>query len=927
MKSQRGTVAYAAILVLLLCLAPTSTAQDAITDEMGESVEQVITPEQLKFFETNIRPVMIRECYGCHSNQSGQARGGLRLDTRSLTHLGGDSGPGIVPGNLEESLIYNAITHTDFVMPPKRKLSDREIADFREWIEMGAPDPRVTKIAEIKSQITSEDIQEAKESFWAYKPTAKTTTPVVNDASWSRTDIDRHVLGKLESVDLQPAPDAPSYKILRRLCFDIVGLPPTPQQITWFEKAWQSDPDQAIATTLDRLLEKEQFGERWGRHWLDVARYGESTGREVNTTYPHAWRYRDYVIDSFNDDKPFDRFIQEQIAGDLLPVQDDQQWTENLIATTFLAMGTKNVNEQSGVQFNADLIDEQIDTTTRVFLGTSVACARCHDHKFDPIRQTDYYAMAGIFASTKTYFGNPPSKYGTPVTPQSRRISSLILLPVQDPNPFDKSYTASELEDLHDQMRDLQSQLANLRRDSGSAQNGINQRIRIGNQMAEVSAKLGVVDENGNPLSYCMGVQDSPSPRDARVLVRGEIDQPAQVVPRGIPDALSDQPLSIDADESGRLELARWIASPDNPLTARVMVNRIWKHLLGQGLVTSTENFGATGTAPSHPELLDHLAIEFVNSGWSVKSLIRRIVTSRVYRMDTTFDQRSHQYDPDNALLWHANAKRLDAESLRDAMLSICGELDTQRPRGSDVAQAGYMRVRGETLADPREMVRTVTQEVIEQKREEYRERIGEAMRQRFAQRGGTFRGRPGPSGRPSQAAQAIVDGEMGRQMQRETMQAVAEQVAKKVSLDKVDANYRSVYLPIVRDLVPRSLDVFDFADASMVIGDRESSNTPNQALYMMNNPLVLRASESFAERLTQNASRVGDQITQAFLLAYGRPPTAGEKQASADFLRSFSKSAEQRSSNPTGRGDSDLSVMAAFCQSLFAAAEFRYLD
>ena len=874
----------------------------------------------------------------------------MRLDTQSLVQLGGDSGPGVVPNDLEESLIYNAITHTDFVMPPKRKLSPQIIADFRKWIEMGAPDPRVTKVEDIKSQITTGDIEHAKKTFWAYQQPSAPGTPSVGDASWAKTEIDRHVLTGLENADLSPASDAPSYKILRRLCFDLVGLPPTPEQIQWFEKAWAVDPDRAIATAADRLLDKELFGERWGRHWLDVARYAESTGREVNVTFPHAWRYRDYVIDSFNADKPFDEFIVEQIAGDLVPTQDDADWSENLVATTFLAMGSKNLNEQNGAQFRFDLVDEQIDVTTRVFLGTSVACARCHDHKFDPIRQTDYYAMAGIFASTKTFFGNPPSQYGRVQTPQMRRSSSLILLPVADANPFDKSYSASEMADLKEQIQEKYGELAELRR-SGDRANAQRDRIRITNQLSQLTNKLSVVDENGKPLSYCMGVQEADQITDARVFVRGEIDKPAQQVRRGVPPVLSNDTLSIKPNSSGRLELARWIASENNPLTARVMVNRVWKHLIGQGIVTTTENFGATGASPSHPELLDHLAVEFVANGWSVKSLIRQIVTSRVYRMDTTFDERSHQYDPDNALVWRANPRRLDAESLRDAMLSISGELDTSRPRGSYVAENGFMRVRGDRLEDPREIARTTMQKVADQTREEFQKRMAEARRrgqqgfrgqgglaQRFRQQGGRQQGFPGgnrPQGMRPQGASGQRDpgrsgGRPGGGMQsgrnnpmvRDAFAKVATQVAQETSLDRVDADYRSVYLPIVRDLVPRSLDVFDYGDSSMIVGNRETSNTPNQALYMMNNPLVIRLSESFADRLANNSSRMSDQIQQAFVLAYGRPPTSGERQASSQFLRSFASSDGASSS-----GRADRETLAAFCQSLFAATEFRYLD
>ncbi|NND97068.1 MAG: DUF1553 domain-containing protein [Pirellulaceae bacterium] len=880
-----------------------------------------LTPEQTKFFETKIRPVLVKECYGCHSSKAGNARGGLRLDNQRLMQLGGDSGPAIVAGDLDESLLFNAIMHEDFVMPPKRKLSDDVIADFRQWILMGAPDPRVTEIAEIKSTISEDDISDAKQNFWAYKKPVTPTTPDVNQSDWPRNDIDHFVLAKLEQANLTPSSDAESYKVLRRLCFDLVGLPPNPEQIEFFQKKWQQDPDAAVAWVVDRLLAMDQFGERWGRHWLDVARYAESTGREVNMTYPHAWRYRDYVIDAFNDDKPFDRFVQEQIAGDLLPVDDDTQWAKNLIATGFLAMGTKNVNENNGRQFAADLVDEQIDTTTRVFLGTSVACARCHDHKFDPIPQTDYYAMAGIFESTQTYFGNPPSKFGNLSDLQTKRKSSLILLPIDDPNPFDKRLTRAEMDEMGQQIQQSGQELIELRRNRnnpGNAQNAIASLARLSNVRADLSAKLAVVDDQGNPRSYCMGVQDTATPQNARLLVRGEVDEPGQIVSRGFPQVLTNASATIPASHSGRLELARWIGSAENPLTARVMVNRVWQHLIGQGIVTTTENFGVTGQAPTHPELLDYLATRFVDSDWSVKSLIRDIATSRVYRISSAYDEKKFQYDPDNALVWRANARRLDAEALRDAMLSISGELDTDRPRASDVAKAGFTRVRNGRLEDPRQQLRSTVEKMGQETRD--------AMQQRFRQsRQGGFQG-----GRPTFGGQRPNGSRFGgggassneRRQRYAEMQAVQKKIASLVNkqpLDVEDAKYRSVYMPIVRDEVPRSLYVFDFAESSMVVGTRESSNTPNQALYMMNNSFVIQQSEALAKRLEKENQSIKDQIAAAYLLVYGRPPTSGERAATAKFFATFADSRGRRSL-------SDL-TMPTLCQSLFASAEFRYID
>lgn len=857
-----------------------------------EFPQQKLSPEQSKFFETKIRPVMARECYGCHSKQSGQARGGLQLDTRDAMLRGGDSGPAIVPGSLEDSLFFGAIMHTDFVMPPKRKLSQTEIDDFRRWILDGAPDPRVAKPTESPvSTIDETMIAEARESFWSLQPLEPAATPSVG-SEWAKTEIDRFIYEKLQTSDLTPAADAEPAQLLRRLCFDLVGLPPAPEQIEWFENAYHAQPDAAVAHVVDALLDSERFGEHWGRHWLDVVRYAESTGRDVNMTFPQAWRYRDYVIDSFNADKPYDEFVQEQLAGDLLPAADDEEWSQHLVATGFLAIGTKNVNEQSRLQFESDLADEQLDATTRIFLGTSVACARCHDHKFDPIRQTDYYALSGIFESTKTFYGNPPSSYGPANVVQQRQSSSLILLPVADRNPIGPSYSPSQIAEMNARMSEIQDELQELRRQRNSGNGAASQQrgIRLGNERAELASKLAVVDQNGQPRSYCMGVQDRDRVADARLLVRGEIDQPADPIERGLPAVFMDEgeSLRMDPRSSGRLELARWIGSEQSVLTSRVMVNRLWHHVFGQGIVPTTEDFGVTGLTPSHPELLNQLAIHFIDSGWSMKSMIREMMLTRAYRMSTAFNRQHHEKDPDNRLLWRSHRKRLGAESLRDAMLMVADELDDKRPHGSKVAAAGYLRVRSDQLGDPRDLIRERLQTTFANRRESFRSNRGQFFNRR---RGGSSSG----------------------DTSSDDLQKSIKEITQANSLESVNENCRSVYLPIVRDFVPRSLDVFDYTDPSLISGVRETSNTPNQALYLLNNPLVIRLSESFAERLSREADSNKDRVELAFRLAYGRSPSSEERSACHRFLRDSGLSPKE--------------ALEALCQSLFAAAEFRYLN
>lgn len=845
---------------------------------------QTSDPGSIEFFEAKIRPVLVRECYGCHSQQTGQAKGGLKLDTRQGLLLGGDSGSSLVPGDLEESPLWSAINYEDYAMPPNKQLSADVIEDFRKWIEAGAPDPRVPKASSvaISSTVTAEDIKKGRE-FWSFKRPKQPELPEPSDSNWSQGAIDSFVLGKLEENHLQPAPDAEPHTLLRRLCFDLIGLPPTPGQIDWFMEKWEQDQEQAVAMTVDRLLNHSGFGERWGRHWLDVARFAESSGKELNSTYPHAWRYRDYVIDSFNEDKPYDRFVQEQIAGDLLPVNSNDQWSENLIATGFLALGPKTLTEQNPRQFRADLIDEQIDVSTRVVLGVSVACARCHDHKFDPIPQTDYYAMAGIFGSTKTYYGTLDNR-------QNRRPGDLILLPTEDVETIEKPLTDAERESLEKQIADLRERIREIARQRREARNDGDDNGRnlarqargISNQISALQSVLQSFEEDGKPKTFCMGVQPAENPADASLLVRGEVDQPAQSIPRGFVQVIGGKKRKIRNNSSGRLELARWMTDESNPLTARVMVNRIWLHLMGRGLVETTENFGATGLPPTHPELLDYLAIQFMNHDWSIKAMIREIATSRAYRMSAKYDASNYERDPDNKLLWRASARRLQAEAIRDSMLSLSGKLQAERPRASEVARGGTTIARNGQLRNIRDTAAGAMRANDDMQMES-----GNGRRRN--QRSGRGRIRNRFANRPRPASSDPV------------------------------AYYRSVYLPVVRDSYPRSLSVFDFAESSMVVGRRETSNTPDQGLYFLNNSTVLDLSRDFARRLLDVSSDPREQIAYAFLMAYGRPATETEMQAAMEFLDSFETRA-------TGR-DRRLEKLACVCQSIMATAEFRIVN
>ena len=725
----------------------------------------------------------------------------------------------------------------------------------------------------IHTKVTPEDISKGKE-FWSFKSPVKTEPKPSKYTNWAITDIDRLVAQSWDENGLEPASDAEPTTLARRLYFDLIGLPPSIKELEAFVANWKSNPDSAISVATEDLLKRPQFGERWGRYWLDVARYAESSGKEVDMTFPNAWRYRNYVIDSFNNDKPYDRFIREQIAGDLIPTKDDKQFAEQLIATGFLAIGPKALIEKNPRQFQADLIDEQIDTTTRVILGVSVACARCHDHKFDPIPQTDYYAIAGIFQSTETMFGGMRSR-------RSRQESDLIILPLNDPNPNDKPISKAELAALKKQLAEREKEYAEARRaqkqpektkDGTTPRSGILSVAILDQLIAQISNRINTVDSEGKPMTLCMGVQSTDKPRDAKLLVRGEIDQPAQEVKRGLVQVLCSDQVKLPSNTSGRREFAEWLTARENPLTARVMVNRVWQHLIGNAIVSEPENFGASGPAPSNPILLDHLAVDFMDNKWSVKHMVQSIVRSRVYRLSSTFDKARFEADPENKFVARANVRRLDAEAIRDATLAISGQIDLNRPKASLIASFGT------TLLGPNGPVAVPIAAMPMSTGSTAAPDIKSALR---------------PGGRNPNASPFAAP------------------------------NYaRSVYLPIARNSLPRALDVFDFAEPSLVVGSREASNTAEQALFMLNNPFVLEQSDAIARQLIRTSSNQSERIAKTFTLVYGRSATQKEIRAAADFFR---KAEDGKKTIPAEQRV--FQALSQFCQALLCSAEFRLIN
>jgi hypothetical protein len=644
------------LLYALILAAPAAAGQDA----------------GVEFFENRVRPVLVEHCYSCHSHEAKKHRGGLYLDSKAAMLDGGDSGPAIVPGKPAQSLVIKAIRHSagDLKMPPERKLSAEVIADLEKWIAMGAPDPRIAASPDrARGPI---DIAAGRQ-FWACQPPKQHAIPAVKDVGWADGVIDRFILARLEDRNVRPVTDADRPTLIRRAYFAIIGLPPTLEQLDAF--VHDQSPD-AFARVVDSLLASPHFGEKWGRHWLDVARFSESSGGGRSLLFKEAWRYRDYVIASFNRDTAYDRFLIEQIAGDLLPYLTPEQRHDFLVATGFLTLGPTNYERQDKPSLEMDVIDEQLDTIGKAMLGMTIGCARCHDHKFDPIPTADYYALAGIFKSTKTLIHDNVSRWVEQPLP---------IPPEQEQEVHKSAAVAASLNKELAQARYRKASAAELKR-------------------LEAELKQAVAAAPYRPMA--MTVQEAERIGDCHICVRGNVRSKGDAVKRGfLQVATVGAPPPIPANESGRRQLAEWVASRDNPLTARVMANRIWHHLFGAGLVRTVDNFGSTGERPSHPELLDYLALRFVEQGWSVKKLIREIMLSHTYRLGSAANSSAAAVDPENRLLSRTNRRRLHAEAIRDTMLVVAGTLE--RTIGGPTVKAGTKAERDYVFDDVRRSVYT----------------------------------------------------------------------------------------------------------------------------------------------------------------------------------------------------------------------------
>jgi Protein of unknown function (DUF1553)/Protein of unknown function (DUF1549)/Planctomycete cytochrome C len=791
---------------------------------------------KLEFFEKKVRPVLAANCYNCHSANT-KALSGLRVDDRNGLLTGGKRGPAIVPGDAEKSRLIQAVKHTlaKASMPPEKTLSADEIADLSRWIKEGAAWPKVALPKSIGR--SEEKYKQLRKEHWAFQPLRDPQAPTVKDAAWPKGDIDRFVLAGLEKKGLRPVGDAERIDLIRRVTFDLTGLPPTAGEIDAFLA--DQAPD-AFEKVVDRLLASTAYGERWGRHWLDVARFGESTGSARNLPYPHAWRYRDWVIDAVTKDLPYDEFVRQQVAGDLMPAASDSERDAHNIATGFLAMGVQDVNQRFKVRFDMDNVDEQIDTVSRSFLALTASCARCHDHKFDPIPVTDYYGLAGIFRSTevcnglKNKMGGGGLDYYVPEK----------LLHVSGGKKLD-SETLAKIEEARKEAAEAKAAFEKIKgtpEGKKIADNGKPAQFPFRQKMLKTEAALVALEGTG---TAAMGVRDYKEPADTEIRVRGQAEDLGPVAPRGYLTAFAVPGAPpVNPKQSGRLELAAWLTSDKNPLISRVMVNRVWKHLFGTGIVSSVDNFGTTGAAPSDADLLDHLANRFVKDGWSVKRLVRTLVLTRAYRLGSDSIPANLTADPENRLVWRHSPRRLDAEEIRDAMLAVAGTLDRSHRTGSAAAELQIIEMRNN-----------------------------------------------GPE------AQRIEN-------------------AAETSLS------RSVYLPLLRTLTPRSMEVFDFAEQGMVTGSRDTTTVATQALFLLNDRFVQNQATSLAKDVRKIAAADdAERIRSLYRRSLGRLPTEQEIDRATTFLAEYESAArESQTAEPRN------AAWASFCQAVLASAEFRYL-
>lgn len=876
------------------------------------------SPEE--YFEKNVRPVLANRCQGCHNPKALQA--GLDLTTAAGFRKGADTGPVVVAGDVEKSRILQVTSYLERLkMPPTGKLPDQELAVLRTWVERGAVWPSSDGDSTLATRPAQKGYSRAQKEFWSFRPVTRPPLPTVRDMAWVRSPIDRFILAKLEAQQLTPAPAADKRTLLHRVTLDLTGLPPTAAEADAFVA--DSSPD-AYAKVIDRLLASPRYGEKWGRHWMDVARYADSTGADEDYRYPHAWRYRDYVINAFNADLPYDQFVREQIAGDLLPPPAGQQVnTAGIIATGFLALGPKLVAEQDKVKMFYDIVDEQIDVTGKAILGLTISCSRCHDHKFDPVSIKDYYSLASIFASTKQLAqieGTVSKLYyaplvAKPIAAEYEAHQALVAAKQADINAViaaegrryrdlhaprlaeymlaarkvyaegaDASAMAAQsgldtkllqrwaaylkpskerrahLERFYDSpasaaqyqaefLAEVARRNAEPKRKFLAGDNRFYTEVALGKgpltlpaekpeafysetarqQIAALKADLEAIKAKAppEPPFACAVAEDQPV--EQRVFLRGNPESKGEPVAKRFPLILAGDVQPPITQGSGRLELANWLASPANPLTARVMVNRIWQGHFGQGLVRTPNNFGFAGERPSHRELLDWLAAEFVEQGWSIKRMHRLLLLSNTYQQSVLASPATREKDADNRLLSRFPMRRKTVEEIRDSLLQLDGSLD--------LTMGGSLQ-------------------------------SGEGTDNEFSD--------------------------------------------SRKSIDPDVSTRRTVYLPIRRSNLSSLFNLFDFGDGTTSTEMRSETNVAPQALYMMNGKFVAARAANLAAQIGKTSAGLDERIRQAWRAVLGRDPDAGQLQDGRAYLAAFP-------------GGADL-AWASYCRTLIASNDFLYV-
>jgi hypothetical protein len=922
---------------------------------LGAFIQLEAAPQD-ESFEKKIRPILAGKCQPCHDTK--QRMAGLDLTSAAGFGKGSDSGPLVDPGDLDNSRLLKAVSYQERIkMPPTGKLPIDEIAALRAWLKLGAPwteDPAKPVPSEPSAR---QNNPRAGKDFWSFQAVRAVIPPEVKRRAWVRNDIDRFVLAKLEEKGLEPSEPADKVTLIRRATLDLTGLTPTESEIRDFLRDESFD---AFTRVVERLLASPRYGERWGRHWLDIARYADSTGADEDYRYPYAWRYRDYVIDAFNRDLPYDRFVKEQIAGDLLPAEDGGPVNVNgIIATGFLALGPKLIAESDKTKSFYDIVDEQIDVTGKAFLGLTLACARCHDHKFDPVSTKDYYSLASIFASTKQFAkleGIESKLYYAPLVPKeateryeahektikrkqtqisgltaaegrryrdqfapqlaaymlaARKVYAEGAAPAQVAS--DASLNREMLQRWIEYLKPTNERRVHLERwykaDTASltriAQDYQQNFVAINTEhdrtmieweqkvdaaqargeepperpkfqqenrfytevstnskedtpradgpfalpeknserlfTAAAQAKLAALKDQLDQLkkagppepTFACGVAEGKI-IDQPVFIRGNPEAKGEIVPKRFPLILAGDRQPAISHGSGRLELAHWLAEPRNPLPARVMVNRIWQWHFGEGIVRTPSNFGTAGERPTHPELLDYLADQFIANRWSVKAMHRLIMLSSTYRMSSEAPLEKRKQDPENRLWSRFWIRRLDIEEIRDSLLWIDGGLDLS----------------------------------------------------------------------------------MGGTLQKGFGTDVAFSEARK-SFNPDESRRRMVYLPLRRSNLATVLNLFDFGDATTSNEARMATNVAPQALYMMNSRFVFERTQSLARKLLNEEPDEALRIERAWLLVVGRKPAAGEVEEARQYIAGFPK--------PDG-SEGRLLAWSSFCRTLVASNDFIFV-